>query len=383
MNRVKIIALILVILLLSTSCWSRREIDQLGFVLGIGFSKTETGLYIIVAQVANPAAIVAEGSAPRDVYTIMEAEGLTIFDALRNLSKVAGRRLYIAHVQSIVIDEALAKDGLGELVGFLVQDMEVRIEPQVFISKIDPREIFDTPNTLGVIPSIVLETLAKNYGANSKVFVNDLHKTVEAVNNPVINYITSLVEKQPSVTDKEYPYLELTSIAVFNDDKLVGYLDLEEGQAYNFITDKFKNGLIVFECGETADLYTIEILSSTSKITPKYNRGKIEFDILLTVEGNVAERISIREQAHEADMEKLQNQLNQVLTDKLTKTINAAQQEFKVDIFNLSKDFSIKHPKEFNNIKAEWNAAFSNAKINVKVESTIIHSALNINRGRI
>lgn len=103
---------------LTTSCWSRREIENLGFVMGFGISKTDEGLYTVVVQVANPNAIVADAPIQREAYTIMEAQGLTVFDAVRNLSMIAGRRVYIAHIQALLIHENIAKEGLNEVIGF-------------------------------------------------------------------------------------------------------------------------------------------------------------------------------------------------------------------------------------------------------------------------
>ncbi|SHK05314.1 germination protein, Ger(x)C family [Geosporobacter subterraneus DSM 17957] len=383
MRRLNMVFLLLVCTLFTSSCWSRREIENLGFVMGIGLSKTDKGLYMAVAQVANPEAIAAEAPAQRDVYTVIKTEGLTVFDALRNLSLLAARRLYLAHIQTILIDESIAREGIGEVVGFLVQDMEIRLSSQVFITKTDPEDILDSPNILGQIPASVLEIAAKNYGANSKIYVSDLRRTVEAVNSPVMNYTTTLVEKIPSPTKYDKDRLMLTRIAFFHHDRLRGYLDYEEGQSFNLITNNFKNGLIVFEYNQTGDKITIEILKAKTKITPKYENDKVGFDIELKVQGNVAERITQRHQVHELNIKSAQEQLNQVLEDKLRKAVKNAQQKYSIDYFNLSKDFSKKYPKEFKAIKTQWNDIFSTADIHIKVESTIIHSALNINRGRI
>lgn len=380
----KTIAVILLFLstALITSCWSRREIENLGFVMGIGVSKTDQGLYSVVVQVANPNTLAAEAPKLKEVYTIIKSEGPTIFDAIRNLSMTAKRRLYIAHINSVVIDESVAREGLRKVVSFLVQDMEVRLESEVFISKIPPEDIYDTPNYLGMIPAMGLSIIAQNFGANNKIYVSDLHQTVDAVNNPVINYVTSLVEKIEPPSGNEKPELELAQIAVFDDDRLIGYLDWEEGQAYNFITNNFKNGLITFENAPKNDRITIEGLSSKAKITPGYKDGKVSFDIEVKVQGNVAERITEDVSFDELDIELLQQQLNEVIKKKLNKAIDNAQQKFEIDYFNFSKYFFRKYPKEFKSLKGDWNKVFSNADISVKVESTILHSALNLNRER-
>lgn len=383
MRKIFIVIVLVVSVILTTSCWSRREIDQLGIVLGIGVSKTDEGRYTVVAQVANPSAIVADAPDQRDIYTLLKAEGLTVFDALRNLSMIATRRLFLGHVSVVLVDETIAREGISEIASFFLQDMEARMESEFLISKLSPEKIFDTPNTIGQVPAKVLETIARNYGASSKIFVSDLHMTIEAANNPVINFVTSLVEKFPPPTEYEMDILKITQIAVFDDHRLKGYLDYEEGQGFNFITNNYINGLIVFQYKPNLDNITIEILHSEASITPKYSEGKVGFDIELKVKGNVAERMSKHIREEELDIELIQNQLDKVLEDKLLKTISAAQKKFEVDFFNLSGHFARKYPQQFKALKGDWNKAFSNADINVKVQSAIMHSALSTNRGRI
>ncbi|ABR49341.1 spore germination B3 GerAC family protein [Alkaliphilus metalliredigens QYMF] len=383
MKKSSLILILLLSTLLTTSCWSRREIDELGFVMGLGISKTEAGLYSVVVQVANPDALVADVTDSRHLYTIIKSEGLTFFDALRNLSMVAGRRLYIAHITTLIIHDSIAIEGLEDVIGFLVQDMETRLETKILISKIPPEDILDTQNHLGVIPAVVLSTIADNYGANSKIYISDLHETVEAVNNPSTNYVTTLVEILPPPSKKELPQLKLTQIAIFEDDKLRGYLDYEEGQGFNLITNNFKNALIVFESAATGDNIVIEVLESTTKITPSYENEKVNFHIELKLTGNVAERVPIKGRAHDLDIYHVQDELCRVLENKLNRSISTAQEKYEVDYFNLSKDFHRKYPKEFKEIKDDWNEVFSHADITVKVESNVIHSALNLNRGKI
>lgn len=383
MKKKGILLILLLCTIFTTSCWSRKEIEDLGFVVGLGISKTDEGLYSLIAQVANPSAIVSEAPDPRSIYTIIKSEGLTVFDALRNMTMISKRRLFISHVNLVVIHETIAKEGLRNVMSFLLQDMEVRLEMKILISKIPPEDILDTPNYLSIIPAIGLSRMTENYGGNSKVYIADLHETIEVVNNPPINYVTTLVEKRDPPSEHEKQHLTLSQIAVFANDKLKGYLDYEEGQGYNFITNNYKNALITFKCNTNKERLVIEVLESTTKIYPNYSDGKISFHIDVKVTGNVAERFLSEDSPQELDVSAVANQLDEVIEDKINRAITTAQQKYKIDYFNLSKNFSRKYPREFKALSSEWNQIFSSADITVKVESSIIHSALNLNRGLI
>lgn len=376
MRKIAIVILLLFICSVNSGCWSKNEIENLGFVLGCGISKTEAGLYEVVVQFANPSAIVAEGPDQRDIYTIMKSEGLSVFDALRNLSIVAGRRLYFPHLKVLIIHEDVAKEGIREVLGFLKQDEEVRLEHEVLISKLPPEEILDTPNTLGVIPAQALDTIARrNVRANGKVYVAELREALGMVSNPYVNFVTGFVEILPAPTEKEKELLAITKIAIFDNDKLAGYLDYEEGQAYNFLTNKFENGLIVFE-KRTGDIITVEMLGASTKITPGLSNGKVKFNIEIEAQGNLAERIPSFGKEGQINLEDVKEQLDKVIEDKINKAIENAQNDYKVDYYNLSKYFNRKHPKEFKELRDDWNYHFSQAEVNVTVDTKIIHPAL-------
>lgn len=373
-------SLIVTLCLSNSACWSKREIENLGFILGMGFSKTEDDLYLVTVQIANPEALASENPGQREVYVILEHTGLSIFDAIRNLSMVAGVRLFFPNLKVVVVDESIAKEGIGQIVGFLKQDEEVRIEHEVLISRVSPREILDTPNTLGFVPAQTLDTIVDNIGANDKIYVADMREVLGVVSTPHLNLATGLVEIMPAATELEMDYLKITSIAVFDNDKLVGYLDYEEGQAYNFIIGNLFNGLIVFE-GQEDKRIVIEMLGAESSITPSFNDGKVSFDIKISGEGNIAERIPKGEN-QALDLQKIKEQTDKVIEDKINKAIERAQNELKVDYYNLSSHFHRKLPKEFRELRDDWNYHFSQADISVSVDIKIIHQALGTYGGQ-
>jgi spore germination protein KC len=203
---------------------------------------------------------------------------------------------------------------------------------------------------------------------------------LENATNPYTNYVTGVVEKIPSPSPLEREMLKISKIAIFNNDKLVGYLDYEEGQAYNIITNNFDNGLIVFEDAK-GDKYTIEMLGVKTKITPGYKNDKVVFQLDVKGKGNIAGRIS--NEKEEIDIEELKKVLDQVIKDKINRAIFKAQREYGRDYYNLSKNFYRKYPQKYFQLRDKWDEHFSEGEINVDVDITIIHPALGTYRGTI
>ena len=111
--------LLLVCLLLSLSgCWSRREIETLGFVMAMGIDKAqEEGKLQLTMLVAKPFALGGgEKSNPQEAAVwIFSSTGDTVFEAIRNGNSQSPRRLFFAHNRWVLFGEELAREGISRL----------------------------------------------------------------------------------------------------------------------------------------------------------------------------------------------------------------------------------------------------------------------------
>src|SRR5699024_3079842 len=119
---------IFICLFLLTSCWSRREFNELSIAYGLGIDK-EDGEYIVSAQVINPEQISgqsqqSQGGGSSSPVLLYEERGKTLLHTIRKMSKTSPRKIYVAHLYILVIGEKLAKEGLGDTLDFLYRDEE-------------------------------------------------------------------------------------------------------------------------------------------------------------------------------------------------------------------------------------------------------------------
>src|SRR5262245_45987903 len=114
MRYIKII-LPLMLLLLLTGCWGRRELNDLAVVAGMGIDKVGDQ-YLFSFQVCNPGEIATtkggSGKAPVTTYHI---KAHTIFTAVRRLTTSTPRKLYFAHLRIFVIGESVAKEAIAPI----------------------------------------------------------------------------------------------------------------------------------------------------------------------------------------------------------------------------------------------------------------------------
>src|SRR5690606_17351958 len=110
--------LVLVFLVFTGGCWDRRELENLAVVVGIGINLAPEGEgYEVSSQIVRAAQIQSpggSGSGDEELrpFWILRSRGPTVFEAIRNATLQSSRRLFLSHNQVLVINEAVAREGL-------------------------------------------------------------------------------------------------------------------------------------------------------------------------------------------------------------------------------------------------------------------------------
>ena len=92
-----------------SGCRDAREIESVGFVLGLGIDETADGRIEVWAQVALPSAKPAEEE--KQQSWTARSVGDTVWDAVRQLNDRSAKVLFRAHVRALVFGERFARGG--------------------------------------------------------------------------------------------------------------------------------------------------------------------------------------------------------------------------------------------------------------------------------
>ena len=166
--------------------------------------------------------------------------------------------------------------------------------------------------------------------------------------------------------------LKLDGIAVFKEDKLVGWLTDEEGIAYNIITDQVKNTLGTLSCPEGGKV-NINVDNLTSKLKNTIVDGKPEIEIDIQISGNIGEIDCEIDITKEETIKMLEKTYEEQVEKNVNETIQVVQDDFQSDIFGFGAAIHQSNPKEWKKIKNQWGTEFSEIKTTVKVKVNIRH----------
>ncbi|BFT72218.1 Ger(x)C family spore germination protein [Paenibacillus sp. P36] len=373
-------AVIILCLLMLTGCWSRRELNELLIVLGVGID-WEDGEYLISFQVVNPSEISAQKKGgDRPPSTLFQGRGKTMFEAARSLTAEAPRKVYMGHLQLYVISEKLARKGIKEFIDNSFRDNELRMDFNIVVARGTKAEnILKLYTPLEKLSSHSmkqsLETSQKNWAPTAAI---TLDETLNKLSNP--GYELALTGIQiigdPQIGESKHNVesflppsrFRYSGIAAFKEDKLIGWLDQQESKGYTDITDNLDSTSIEVACGEHKYM-GIEVTSSDTKLKTKIQNGLPEVNVQVRVEANIVDRPCIDVDLMDpATMKHLEEETKKIVQSNMEATVAHAKQ-IKSDIIGFGNQVGKEHPAYWEQVKDEWNdETFPKTKVHYDIQ---------------
>ncbi|MFE5321970.1 Ger(x)C family spore germination C-terminal domain-containing protein [Paenibacillus sp. NPDC056579] len=246
----KAVLLSLMLLVLCTGCWDMKDINSLAIVSLAGVDKDpKTGELLAYYQVMNPTGLSTRtgSSAKAAVYTYNFKD----FSHGRFTVKTGmsmPRIFFTAHLQSYIISERYARQGIMDLLNYIELNPERRANITVYVSDSPLNIIMNSFTTLDRVPGRFIRSLTNHYERNFKNSVypirfKDLDKEMNH-HTPTIIPIIHYNGTKPSSTSNEVEKINATQGgmsfhegAVFIHSRMVGRID-EKSKVLFYILNK-------------------------------------------------------------------------------------------------------------------------------------------------
>lgn len=364
--------ILIIFVLLFCGCYNYRELNTLAITSAVGIDKDGEN-YKVTVQIVNTQKIGSDTNSVgnQTKFLTFSSSGKTVQEAIRNIISESPRRLYTNHVELLIIGEDLAKEGIYNILDLFFRDPESRKQYAVIVSKESTAEDvlsiitpLETLNSKNILDSIRADS--EYEGINSLVTFEQLmdmylNQRTE-ISIPSIEIIGDIKKGEENENLEESSVntkVSLSGMAVFKDDKLVGYLDKDESKTVTFIKNEIQNTLITHKCGDNK-FFTVEIMDSKTDIkSDKYN-----IDINVTSEGNINEITCNYDLKKINDIKKIEEETNKEITELLKKSIDNIISKYNSDIFGFYDLIYKSDPKFYEKEIIE----LSKLKINVKAK---------------
>ncbi len=373
----------LIFLPILTSCWDKKELNELAIAVGLSIDKAEDG-YKLGVQIVNPGVVSPQSNeSGMTPVTVRTKTGKSIYETLRRLSLTNSRRIYTSHLRLLIISEEVAKEGIADILDFLSRDKDFRGDFIIIIAKGSKAEDLLKVQTITekISANALYALLEKSGEVWGETVAVSLRELLGMLTTPGKNPVLSGVKVQGDLAEGKTMANTETSdspagflyvgLGIFQQYKLVGWLNEEEGKGYNYITNKIHNTVGHIDC-PSGEGMSIEILRSKAKQLAKMTKsGEPEIELDIRAEANIGETDCSIDLTKPSEIKKLERKIENRITQIIEGTIHKVQDEYQTDIFGFGETIYRSHPKVWKKNKDDWEEKFANLNVEVAVNVNI------------
>jgi len=356
----KIILLLLMMFCLS-GCYNYSEMNELAIIsaLGIDYENESFKTYAQVVEFKDG----------KESFVSYTSEGKTIYEALRNLSKYSSKRMYISHLEILILSETIYKDYNYDVIDFFSNYPESGLNYFVVVSQESPEDFIKTSTPLNTLSSesiVEMIKLNNKYESFANVitfdeYIDDYISKGKSLIVPRIH----ITDNKPSEENKEDKIIEIKDLIIVNDKKEVNYLNENESIGYSLLSNKGKRFILTIPC-PNGD-YTIELKSFKTNIEPKNNNT---FNIEVSSFGTALSftcDLTNEKKIEEFIVDSTQDEIKNIILETLK-----LSQSTKTDFIGLGDILYAKKYKYFNKIQEDWEEKYlEKIKFNVTTNVSI------------
>ncbi len=363
----------LILLLPILSGCNYKELNTLGITTSISIDYVD-GEFNILAEVVNPLKQQDASNANKSSFVIFSSSSSSLQEAFREVVLESPRQLYASQLEILVLSEEVVNNHLDEVLEYFSRDPETRTEINVLIARGSNSNEGIAIQTLlsDISSSSILESLevqSKVLGIGYEVTLNDLlnmylDPNLEVTLPSMTLYGDSDVgdEEDNLTTTKPKARVLIDTTSVIKDNKILGYLDMEEAKMANIINGKaqttilkypYKDGYIVFEPNRIRVKKSVDILNNVVKIDisgySKVKEVQANTNIKSTKEANI-----------------INNYFNRMLEEDITNTFYNIRDKYNTDIFGFRRLYYLSNHKYFKEYCSDWyGSIFPNIKVDI------------------
>ena len=363
-----------------SGCGNYAELDKLSIVTAVAFDKKDDQyeLSFLIANSPKAQTSNKEGEAKTTVYSGI---GKTIPQAAQAIDQISPKQIYFGHINVVVISEDIAKEGFFKISDWLIRNPQTRKKFYLLQAKdVSAKNILKIVSPLGSYPSQSIATLIESNEksksiATSVSYSNFIGKALEKGYDPVLPSITidgnikkGSSEKNLESTEPQTKLI-LGPLAIFKQDKLIGFSSKKESQSINILNTDVKEINYTLKYNNNDISIDAKKLTATTKLKDTSN-----IEITVTGKGNIYninDNINIQDYQ---EINKIEKAWNKSLEKDLYEVVEKMQKKYQTDIFGYGNLIYKNKPKEWENLEKNWNDKYF-PNLNIKIKANLKISA--------
>lgn len=382
-----------------SGCWDRYDLEERANILGIAIDVVdeeaenftipeityrdkdtlageEENIYKLTAQLAVPGKIKlgpeggGNNTSDKTAWVVQTA-GFSMKDAMANLQQQLAEKLYLGHLQIIIINEDVAKIGLDDINDFLKREYEVRRTAWMVVSTGKAEDVLRAAPPIETVPSLYLSDTLENalrFGKLPREYLGKFWIDLADIGiDGVLPYV-KLIEQERILVN---------GLAFFKHDKMAGSMTPFEIGVFLGMKEKNPGGYGMAVSTDDGGVYILESYQRDSNIELKIKNDVPIASITVEIEANVEEQSNVKNITNRK-IKEIEEEASNVATKKYNKVVKKWQ-ESESDVIGIGARVRAKYPEYWQQeVKTtdKWAEIYKQMTIEVNVKFEIIRTGM-------
>ncbi|MGP0586223.1 Ger(x)C family spore germination protein [Paenibacillus timonensis] len=356
-------------------CWDRKELDELAFVMATGFDRMENGELESTMQIALPSKISSSGQngSGTDSQSFMNVSATAheAIDTLNKGQKQLSRKINLGHRRVLIIGESLGRSGIDQILDALLRSPESRFNSYIATSYgASAREILSATYQMEKIPAIGMNNLMEsgfNISVKTDEFIHNLSTYGQSPVTPAIRLVKNTSDQPTFVFDK---------VAMYRDNKLVGYLSGEQLKAFQLFRKITRDLTWIVQFTPPKNAFHGTVNMRVTKVSTDTRTRLTDGDPAITITCRIVGKINSNDT--EMDLSKpdvlaeLERKFEEDIHASMERLISHTQQkDIRADILGFGDQIHIEHPYVWKKLKTQWDTLYPSVPVKVNIHVRI------------
>lgn len=400
--RFLIFCIISILIFSLSGCYSVQSIDDLAYVVALGIDLGKNNNLELTVKLTFPNSADSSSSSGEAAPTIINSvECSSINSGISLLNSYVSKEINLSHCKVLIFSEAIASRGIGSEIYTLSNQVEIRPDCNVIISKSSAKQYITnskpelenlvvkyyeltpysneyTGHITNATMSNFFNALSANYGDPVAILGNGNKLSITPSN------VTVNPEQEFNIVAGENPLVEYErksenlGLAVFKQAKLVGELTAFENLLHLILTNQFESSVISIDnpYKENSAIDIALYFHKNTKINAKLVNGSPYVKSTIYLNARLLSVDKISESLTPEKIEELELLINSYLENAFLDYQYKTAKVFEADIDNVGKNLikNFKNDNEWNNYN--WPSNYKNTFFDVDVKTNIKSSFL-------
>ncbi len=364
----KRIIVVLLLLFSLCGCMESRELKERTIIEAVGIDKKDEQYSLIFQQYQPEAGQGKEGSSGSGKSKPVQSQGRSISEAIDRVTHYNGNEVFLGNSTYIVMGKEMARNGILQELHYFNGENEISPSTTLVIADGSAEELIsaqaESQGNSSVLRDI-LEQGQKNGVIGKSTMMNVMKRLVEEGASPYLPVISAEKKGEDSI-------FKISGMAVFDREKLVDVIPIDEAKGILWVNDEIERALLVVE-QEELGILSAEVQNSKTRIKTEVIEGIPNFYINIECSAQLLEVISDRKSGSlDQKQQKLaEHLLSEAIREETKSAVRRCLLRDHCDVFRFCDHLKNAEPEYWSQIKEQWEDQMANCQVRVQVHCSL------------